>query len=164
MEFDGKKVKKLLSLAESKYKLRGLPQLHKWAEHFHDPSKSQIAEQIYRLVSFRTRFPKGAIFDFGELENEIFPVDKQRLEELAKDFCSVFLTSSNGSPGTNGYGSIGLNGDKKIVLLTLKEYMDNYFEERGNSVQVGLSNQGYCIDVGDFLKDRESINTALQEV
>jgi len=68
-------------------------------------------------------------------------LDSKRLEDLARDFCTVFLRRDRGKV-------IGLYGHEPEVLDYIKGRMEKYFSERNKEVTVTLGQIGYQIDVG----------------
>jgi len=47
---------------------------------------------------------------------------------------------------------IRLYGAEEDILILLKDYMQKYFRERKENIEILLSKKGYEIDVGYFLK------------
>ena len=93
-------------------------------------------------------------------------MEKASLEKLAFLFCSDFLKlpqEQNHQKGINLEKRklqkvIGLYGAERDILILLKDYMQQYFAEKNEKIEVLLDKKGYGINVGYFLKNLKKIN------
>ncbi len=89
-------------------------------------------------------------------------MDESVLEKLAISFGSDFLKVLRNPDNVKFERVIGLYGTDDHTLTLLKKHMIRYFKENKEEVLVTLSKKGYTIDVGYFLTDKTSLNTALR--
>jgi len=95
-------------------------------------------------------------------------MEKASLEKLAFLFCSDFLKLPQGKNHQKSIKSeerilqkvIGLYGAKRNTLILIKDYMQQYFAERNEKIEVLLHKKGYEINVGYFLKNFMVINNS----
>lgn len=75
------------------------------------------------------------------------------LENLAIDFCTTFIQIFNSPDNKNSNMEkiIGLHGAEEEILFPLKKYMQIYFQEKNEKVDIVLQNKGYNINVGYYL-------------
>ena len=78
-------------------------------------------------------------------------MEGELLRDLARHCCDSFLGVQD-KDGTPLERIIGVYGAEEKVLNQFKSYIEDYFQKKGEAIQVSLKRQGYEIHVGDLIQ------------